>query len=250
MLYQLWSPYHFSGQTIGITMLYARRHDYRLDGWLRRSLSTFVVGTFVLQAARFEVGDHSTAFFGVTYPSLGLPAWTPDAAAVGMWASAAAFVRAARPPGVDDAPDGAAARGAARRDPVRVVRGDARWPVPVPRAVLPLAAVPADRLEPPAQGDARSRRPPAVTAVRPPRLDPLGRGGGGRWLRDVLGPPAHRIARRSLARVQQCDRARRAPDAPLLRRRRDLAVAQPQRPQPVVVVDPRAARPPPRRAAS
>ena len=92
MLYQLWSPYHFSGQTIGITMLYARRNDYVLDGWLRRALSTFVVGTFVVQAARFETGDHDTAFFGVTYPSLGLPGWADDVAAGVMWSAGAAFV--------------------------------------------------------------------------------------------------------------------------------------------------------------
>ena len=92
MLYQLWSPYHFSGQTIGITMLYARRHEYHLDGWLRRALSTFVVATFVLQAARFEVGDGTAAFFGVTYPTLGLPTWAPGVVAAGMWACAAGFV--------------------------------------------------------------------------------------------------------------------------------------------------------------
>lgn len=92
MLYQLWSPYHFSGQTIGITMLYARRHGYHLDGWLRRALSTFVVATFVLQAARFEVGDGTATFFGVTYPTLGLPTWAPDVVAAGMWACAGAFV--------------------------------------------------------------------------------------------------------------------------------------------------------------
>ena len=91
MLYQLWSPYHFGGQTIGITMLYARRHRYPLDGWLRRSMTAFIIATFVLQIARFEVGDHETKFFGVTYPSLGLPTWAPRVAEIGMWSAAACF---------------------------------------------------------------------------------------------------------------------------------------------------------------
>ncbi len=45
-LYLLWSPYHFSGQTLGITMVYARRTGFVIDGWLRRCLTAFIFLTF------------------------------------------------------------------------------------------------------------------------------------------------------------------------------------------------------------
>jgi hypothetical protein len=85
MLYQLWSPYHFSGQTLGVTMVYARRSGTTINGWLRRSLTGFVFGTFVLQAARFESTTTDARFYGVTYPSLGLPGWVVDTAVAWLW---------------------------------------------------------------------------------------------------------------------------------------------------------------------
>lgn len=91
-LYLLWSPYHFSGQTLGITMVYARRHGYVLAGWLRRLLTLFIFGTFVSQNARAEVGADSSTFYGVTYPTLGLPAWVATATKTAMFAVGAGFV--------------------------------------------------------------------------------------------------------------------------------------------------------------
>jgi hypothetical protein len=91
-LYLLWSPYHFSGQTLGITMVYARRAGFVIDGWLRRSLTAFIFLTFVVQNAWAEVGLHVNPFYGVQYPTLGVPVWLPQILTKVMWAALAATI--------------------------------------------------------------------------------------------------------------------------------------------------------------
>jgi hypothetical protein len=91
-LYLLWSPYHFSGQTLGITILYARRSGFVIDGWLRRCLTAFIFLTFVVQNARAEVGLRVNAFYGVAYPTLGVPAWLPETLSKIMWFALAATI--------------------------------------------------------------------------------------------------------------------------------------------------------------
>ncbi|MEO7371235.1 MAG: hypothetical protein ABIZ69_10240, partial [Ilumatobacteraceae bacterium] len=76
-LYLLWSPYHFSGQTLGITLVYARRTGFVIDGWLRRCLTSFIFLTFLVENAWAEVGRHVNPFYGVQYPTLGVPVWLP-----------------------------------------------------------------------------------------------------------------------------------------------------------------------------
>jgi hypothetical protein len=76
--YLLWSPYHFSGQTLGITMVYARRTGFVIDGWLRRSVTAFIYLTFLVPNAWAEVGTRVNAFYGVDYPTLGIPSWLPQ----------------------------------------------------------------------------------------------------------------------------------------------------------------------------
>lgn len=87
LMYQLWSPYHFSGQSLGVTMLYARRHGFTVDRSFRRMITWFIFSTFVLQIARFQASTTSTTYFGVVYPSLGIPGWVPDVVEVAMWSS-------------------------------------------------------------------------------------------------------------------------------------------------------------------
>ena len=40
-VFLLWSPYHYSGQTVGLTMIDARRTALRFPPWARLSLSGF-----------------------------------------------------------------------------------------------------------------------------------------------------------------------------------------------------------------
>jgi hypothetical protein len=91
-LYLLWSPYHFSGQTLGITMVYARRSGFIIDGWLRRSLTAFIFLTFLVQNAWAEVGRHVNPFYGVQYPTLGVPVWLPETLTKLMWIALAATI--------------------------------------------------------------------------------------------------------------------------------------------------------------
>jgi hypothetical protein len=91
-LYLLWSPYHFSGQTLGITMVYARRAGFVIDGWLRRSLTAFIFLTFAVQNAWAEVGRHVNPFYGVEYPTLGVPVWLPQTLTKFMWISLAVTI--------------------------------------------------------------------------------------------------------------------------------------------------------------
>ena len=91
-LYLLWSPYHFSGQTLGITMVYARRTGFVIDGWLRRCLTAFIFLTFMVQNAWAEVGRHVNPFYGVDYPTLGVPVWLPEILTKLMWVALAATI--------------------------------------------------------------------------------------------------------------------------------------------------------------
>ena len=91
-LYLLWSPYHFSGQTLGITMVYARRTGFVIDGWLRHSLTAFIFLTFAVQNAWAEVGLHRNPFYGVDYPTLGVPLWLPQLLTKVMWIALAATI--------------------------------------------------------------------------------------------------------------------------------------------------------------
>src|SRR5277367_3511270 len=43
-VFMVWSPYHFSGQTLGLTLLYARRAQFPISRWNRLFLSTFIFG--------------------------------------------------------------------------------------------------------------------------------------------------------------------------------------------------------------
>ena len=100
-LYLLWSPYHFSGQTVGITMIYARRSGYRIDGWGRTALSWFVFSTFAVQSAWAELAIRThgvrsltggrQSYYGVHFGVLGVPTWLPNVLTVVLWVSLAAF---------------------------------------------------------------------------------------------------------------------------------------------------------------
>ncbi len=74
-LVSLWSPYHFSGQTFGICMIYARRAGIQFGRRERFFLVSFIFATFIHQTVGFETGDQNFDMHGIGYPSLGLPPW-------------------------------------------------------------------------------------------------------------------------------------------------------------------------------
>ncbi len=98
-LFLLWSPYHYSGQTVGLTALYARRAGCTLEPVERKMLNGFVFGTFLASAARAEAQVNRFDYLGdIAYPALGLPIWvaTLCTAAVAACGLALLFLAAKR----------------------------------------------------------------------------------------------------------------------------------------------------------
>jgi hypothetical protein len=88
----IWSPYHFSGQSVGITLIYARRAGFQVGKWERMALSGFIFGTFVCQTVGAEVNPDGSEFYGIKYPGLGLPEWLIPVSKAVMWGAGAAFL--------------------------------------------------------------------------------------------------------------------------------------------------------------
>ncbi|MGE5201703.1 MAG: hypothetical protein ACM3O6_06515 [Acidobacteriota bacterium] len=94
ILFMLWSPYHYSGQTIGITMIYARRCGFQFGRWERMALSTFVFSTFVVTFAHVIPTPPTgpTPRYGFILPAIPFPDWFETAVVVVMYTAAAAFL--------------------------------------------------------------------------------------------------------------------------------------------------------------
>lgn len=75
LFYLLWSPYHFSGQTVGITLIYARRSGFKIGALERFFLSSFVYGTFISQSINAHMSTLPQPYYGIYSPSLGVPEW-------------------------------------------------------------------------------------------------------------------------------------------------------------------------------
>lgn len=91
-LFLLWSPYHFSGQTVGITLVYARRAGLELRGMERLALSGLVFGSYISSTARAEASAGPIPYYGISVPTLGLPAWVGDVTTWGMWLCGLGFL--------------------------------------------------------------------------------------------------------------------------------------------------------------
>jgi hypothetical protein len=90
-VFTIWSPYHFSGQTLGISLIYARRSGFQVGPWERLSLSGFIYGTFLSGTVRAEIGTGPTEYFGIPYRGLGLPEWAGPATDAVMWVCGVVF---------------------------------------------------------------------------------------------------------------------------------------------------------------
>jgi hypothetical protein len=88
----LWSPYHFSGQSLGISLIYARRAGFQVGRLERLALSGFIFGTFLVSTAAAETGQVPRSYFSVSYPVIGLPDWLPDILRGWTWGCGAAFL--------------------------------------------------------------------------------------------------------------------------------------------------------------
>jgi hypothetical protein len=72
LLFLLWSPYHYSGQTLGITLIYARRSNFTIGRWQRLALSTFIFGTLLHSLVRKQT-IQPFSMYGVNLPPIVYP---------------------------------------------------------------------------------------------------------------------------------------------------------------------------------
>jgi hypothetical protein len=91
-LFLIWSPYHFSGQSIGISLLYARRGQHKVESAERFTLSGFIYGTFLVNSLRADVGTTGYEYYGVKVPGFGLPACVPSVAQAWMYTCGLIFL--------------------------------------------------------------------------------------------------------------------------------------------------------------
>jgi hypothetical protein len=87
-----WILYHYSGQSIGISLLYARRAGYQPATGERFCLIGFFYGTFLCRSMWSETSSQALHYFGVTYPRFGVPVAFSYVAAAWTYACVAGFL--------------------------------------------------------------------------------------------------------------------------------------------------------------
>lgn len=80
MIFLYWSPYHFSGQTLGVTLIYARRAGFFVGKWERFTLSNLIYSSFLYMTARGEAIAAASDLilppeYSIERYRLGLPMW-------------------------------------------------------------------------------------------------------------------------------------------------------------------------------
>jgi hypothetical protein len=91
-IFTIWSPYHFSGQTIGITLIYARRAGFQIQKWERLALAGFIYGTFFFQSTKAETYGGTASFYSINYPLFSIPGWIPTVMGAFMYGFGALLV--------------------------------------------------------------------------------------------------------------------------------------------------------------
>jgi hypothetical protein len=91
-LYALWAPYHFCGQSLGITLLYCRRANVKLTERSRFWLSSFLFSTVLVLLTQGESFLWDQKMYGIQFSSLQIPLWTRIAAKIWCGLSALVFL--------------------------------------------------------------------------------------------------------------------------------------------------------------
>jgi hypothetical protein len=71
----IWSPFHFCGQSFGISMVYARRAGFKMGNFERQSLKTFIYASFVGIIFHVDSYIKSATHYNIEYLALNVPAW-------------------------------------------------------------------------------------------------------------------------------------------------------------------------------
>jgi hypothetical protein len=78
LLFLLWSPYHFCGQSVGITIVYAMRSGFHFTKIEKGLLELWMFGIYLYTITRGHTSTAGGDYLGIKYPGLGLPLWLPD----------------------------------------------------------------------------------------------------------------------------------------------------------------------------
>lgn len=84
-LFLIWSPYHFSGQSLGISLLYAKRAGVSFGRLERAALAGFLYATCISSVLGSEDTTRPRSFHGILVPRLGIPVWVADASVAVMY---------------------------------------------------------------------------------------------------------------------------------------------------------------------
>lgn len=79
-IYVLWSVYHYSGQNLGLSLIYARRAGIDVGRWWRLALAGFLYACFVAQYAEVEAKGGTIWVFAIEFPLVQIPQWFAVAA--------------------------------------------------------------------------------------------------------------------------------------------------------------------------
>lgn len=71
----IWSPFHFCGQSFGISMVYARRAGFKMGNFERQSLKTFIYASFVGVIFHVDSFIKSEKHYNIEYLALNVPSW-------------------------------------------------------------------------------------------------------------------------------------------------------------------------------
>lgn len=88
----LWSGYHYSGQTLGISLIYARRSGFPVSSSTRLLFAAATYSSYLYPIIRAETGPGPFPYFGISVPSFHLPDFCGSAAFVLLAVSWAAFL--------------------------------------------------------------------------------------------------------------------------------------------------------------
>lgn len=71
----VWSPFHFCGQSFGVSMLYAKRGGFKIGSFERQSLKIFIYSSFIGILFRVDSFIQNEKHYNIEYLALNVPEW-------------------------------------------------------------------------------------------------------------------------------------------------------------------------------
>lgn len=74
-LFMIWSPFHFSGQSLGLILLYLQRAKILITAWERRLIGFTCFSSFIYSFVSSNSSNIEKYFWGITILSYSFPPW-------------------------------------------------------------------------------------------------------------------------------------------------------------------------------